>query len=61
MRKLKLDLGELAVESFETAAAPGEAAAGTVHAHHHTRGHDSCQFSCQLNCTYDMSCYNPCI
>ncbi|HEU0016157.1 MAG TPA: pinensin family lanthipeptide [Longimicrobium sp.] len=60
MRKLKLDLDALAVESFETAA-DGAPAAGTVHAHHHTRGHDTCQFSCELGCTNDVSCFNPCI
>jgi hypothetical protein len=60
MRKLKLDVQNLRVESFAAVAAP-EARGGTVHAHNHTRGgHPSCYFSCQLDCTLDMSCNDPC-
>lgn len=59
MRKLKLDVERLTVESF-TPESARDGFGGTVHAHVHTRGHDSCYFSCQLGCTYQESCYNPC-
>ncbi|HEX2078588.1 MAG TPA: hypothetical protein VHG08_12790 [Longimicrobium sp.] len=59
MRKLKLELEALTVESFTPAAAP-DVRGGTVHAHNHTRGHDSCQFSCWVGCTYEISCYEVC-
>lgn len=60
MRKLKLDVDNVTVESFAPESAPGERG-GTVHAHDHTRGgHRTCQFSCPVGCTYDVSCYDPC-
>jgi hypothetical protein len=60
MRKLKLQVEALAVESF-TSQAERPAAPGTVHAHNHTRGgHNTCQFSCQVGCTADQSCYEVC-
>lgn len=59
MNKLKLDIETLSVQSF-TPAAGNAARGGTVHAHNHTKGHDTCYFSCQLGCTYQESCYNPC-
>jgi hypothetical protein len=59
MRKLKLDVQNLRVESF-TPHAAREARGGTVHGHNHTRGHNTCSFSCQLGCTFDMSCADPC-
>lgn len=59
MRKLKLDVQNLRVESFAPVAAR-EAQGGTVHGHHHTRGHDTCYFSCALGCTVDVSCGDPC-
>lgn len=60
MRKLKLNLDKLAVESFAPAAVRQERT-GTVHGHHHTNGHNTCQFSCWVGCTYEMSCYEPCV
>lgn len=59
MRKLKLQLDELAVESF-TPVVVRQERTGTVHGHNHTRGHNSCQFSCWVGCTYEMSCYEVC-
>jgi hypothetical protein len=60
MCKLKLDVDELAVESFMAAPAPGEPS-GTVHAHAQTRNANTCNnFSCQVGCTYQESCYMPC-
>ncbi len=59
MRKLKLHLEDLAVDSFVAEkGAPAEP--GTVHAHGHTKGHDTCYFSCQIGCTAQESCYDPC-
>jgi hypothetical protein len=61
MRKLKLDVENVTVESFAPQSAGGERG-GTVHAHNHTHGgHQTCQFSCAAGCTYDDSCYNPCV
>lgn len=62
MRKVKLNLDSLAVDSFTPDSTRGEYA-GTVHAYANTRGNgNTCNnFSCQLGCTYDQSCYNPCI
>jgi hypothetical protein len=54
MRKLKLDLDNVTVESFTPQPAGGEQG-GTVHGHDHTRGHNSCQFSCWAGCTFEMS------
>jgi hypothetical protein len=60
MRKLKLDLEHLAVESFTPASVRGECG-GTVHGHDATRNANTCNnFSCQVGCTYQESCYNPC-
>jgi hypothetical protein len=61
MRKLKLDVDNLAVESF-TPESARKAGGGTVHAHDApTRNANTCNnFSCQVGCTYDESCYNPC-
>jgi adenine C2-methylase RlmN of 23S rRNA A2503 and tRNA A37 len=59
MRKLKLDVEELTVESFAPER-PHLADRGTVHAHDHTRGHNTCYFSCQVGCTADVSCYQIC-
>ncbi len=60
MRKLRLDVDELAVESFMAASA-GSEPSGTVHAHAQTRNANTCNnFSCQVGCTYQESCYMPC-
>lgn len=59
MRKLKLDVEKLTVESF-TPQSADETRAGTVHAHDHTRPHKICQFSCWAGCTLDVSCYEVC-
>ncbi|HSU12528.1 hypothetical protein [Longimicrobium sp.] len=60
MRKLKLDLDDLAVESFAPASVRNESG-GTVHAHDATRNANTCNnFSCQAGCTFQESCYNPC-
>jgi hypothetical protein len=59
MRKLKLDVQSLRVESFAPDSAH-EVRGGTVHAHNHTRGHNTCYFSCPLGCTLDMSCAELC-
>ena len=45
MRKVKLQLDELAVESFDTAAV--EKPGGTVHAHERT---DGCTNTCPASC-----------
>lgn len=69
MRKLKLDLDNLAVESFQTA--DGDAAArGTVHgeANGQTAFGGPCpvwtaKVSCEIACTYDScagTCANSC-
>lgn len=60
MRKLRLDADQLAVESFMAQSARSKAS-GTVHAHAQTRNANTCNnFSCQVGCTYDESCYMPC-
>ena len=60
MQKLKLDLDDLAVESFTPGSMRGERG-GTVHAHDATKGGNTCNnFSCQVGCTYQESCYVPC-
>ena len=59
MRKLKLDVDNLAVESFAPECARQEG--GTVLGHDATKGGNTCNnFSCQVGCTYQESCYNPC-
>lgn len=53
MRKLKLDLDQLAVESFLAQTGRGERS-GTVHANAPTNNGNTCNnFSCQVGCTYD--------
>lgn len=61
MRKLKLDVDNLAVESFTPGAVRVEEH-GTVHAHQNTRGNgNTCNnFSCAVGCTYQESCYMLC-
>lgn len=59
MRKIRLEIENLSVESFDTAADPS-AGRGTVHGHH-THLDLSCEGSCfQTNCgaecTYDHGC-----
>lgn len=56
MKKLKLEIETLSVQSFATGAASVDA--GTVHAHAATRNQATCQ-SCQNSCelfTCDASC-----
>lgn len=63
MRKLKLDVENVTVESFAPESARGEPG-GTVRAHDfdHTRGgHNTCYFSCAAGCTADLSCGDPCV
>lgn len=49
MKKLMLDVEQLAVESFATGGAASEA--GTVHGHNHTRGnHATCWETCGASC-----------
>lgn len=62
MRKLTLDVEELTVESFAPETSRLNARGGTVHAHNNTRGgQNTCNnFSCQVGCTADMSCYSVC-
>jgi len=60
MRKLNLDLHHLAVESF-TPGSMHDQRGGTVHGHDATRGGNTCNnFSCQVGCTYQESCFMPC-
>jgi hypothetical protein len=60
MRKLRLDLEELAVESFMPESMRGECS-GTVHAHDAIMGpRTRDNFSCQVGCTLQMSCNDPC-
>ena len=60
MRKLKLDVDNLAVESFTPGAVRGEHG-GTVHAHQATRNGNTCNnFSCQVGGTDPDSCSMPC-
>ena len=58
MRKLRLNLEALAVESF--AAGGVDQDAGTVHAHNHSRNHDTCQASCIPEATCGDSCIYTC-
>lgn len=60
MRKLKLDVDKVAVETFTPESAP-DTRGGTVHAHNHTKGHDTCYFSCPVGCTAQVSCGSPCV
>ena len=62
MRKLTLELDDLAVESFATVVAPDEAG-GTVQGHMATNGNGSAcsnHFSCAVGCTDQVSCAMPC-
>jgi hypothetical protein len=60
MRKLKLDLDDLAVESFIPESVRDQRG-GTVHGHDATKNANTCNnFSCQVGCTYQESCYMPC-
>jgi hypothetical protein len=57
MRKLKLHLEELRVDTFVTDGAPG--GGGTVHAFNHTRNnHATCGF--QNTCVAELTCYETC-
>ncbi|HST61059.1 MAG TPA: hypothetical protein VLK84_20310 [Longimicrobium sp.] len=70
MRKAKLSLDTLHVDTFETAAAsPG--ARGTVHAHAtfygtcqgtcvDTCGGPTCDYPCQTANTCHLTCHDPC-
>lgn len=58
MRKLRLELDALRVESFETAAAGKEP--GTVHAHAPPTRR-SCDESCGGTCPDDGTCMETCI
>ena len=53
MRKLRLHLDELAVESFDTAKTPADAR-GTVHAN---SAYNTCQWSCQCETTHEPTGY----
>jgi hypothetical protein len=53
MKKIKLDVAELCVDSFEACADP--AAEGTVVAHA-TRRVDTCAPTCQTNCDCTLGC-----
>lgn len=60
MRKVKLDLDTLAVDSFTLESARDESS-GTVHAfYNNTRGRTCDNFSCWVGCTYQQSCYEVC-
>lgn len=63
MRKVKLEVETLSVDSFETGAA--QRAAGTVLAHNHTRGnHVTCDASCAAggdSCDCDITVYETCL
>jgi len=65
MRKIKLDVESLSVESFATASAPR--AKGTVLGHEPTRGHNTQCASAYDACptgfcapTYDIACTQTC-
>ena len=73
MKKLKLQLDALAVESFSTDSFPADAA-GTVRGNAGTRNQDTCQESCFGTCDYtcrytckcvftepQVTCLQPCI
>lgn len=61
MRKLKLDVDSLAVESFTPESVRGERG-GTVNGQDATKGGNTCNnFSCQVGCTFQESCTNPCL
>jgi hypothetical protein len=56
MRKLKLELEELSVETFHAEAGPGKDGQGTVHGHQETW-----PFRCTMFCTYNCTgipCFN---
>jgi len=72
VKKLKLQLDALAVESFSTDFVPADA--GTVHGNAGTRNQDTCQESCFGTCDYTcrytckcvpsepyVTCIEPCI
>lgn len=50
MQKLRLDVEELAVESFDAQAEEARRHQGTVHAHLNTQ-----QFRCTYFCTYNCT------
>lgn len=50
MRKLRLNLEELAVESFHAGGGAGKEGRGTVHGHLHTH-----QIRCTAICTYNCT------
>ena len=58
MRKLRLELDELRVDTFVTEGAAG-GEAGTVHGFNHTRNnHVTCGF--QNTCVPELTCYETC-
>ena len=68
MRKMKLDLDVLAVESFEMTA-DGTVKTGTVHGNAATplcskftvcAGGDTCQLSCTGSCYTGLNCHQVC-
>lgn len=66
MRKMKLELEALSVESFETGRSRMEER-GTVFGHNHTRGgHITCGGTCdggntcECPVTVDVTCLEPC-
>ncbi len=63
MRKLKLDLNDLKVESFETTARSSDSDKGTVHGLADTRNRISCLAPCEdeFTCaTCGNSCHGSC-
>jgi hypothetical protein len=57
MKKLRLDVEALRVESFATGRGGGPA--GTVHGFNHTRNnHATCGF--QNTCVNELTCYQTC-
>ena len=56
MKKLKLDLAELRVESFTAASETGQ---GTVVANSLTYGESDCGSGCHYTCLNNMTCNGP--
>jgi len=58
MKKIKLDLDELAVATFTTDVKP--ATHGTVAAHDKPTPNDTCYLSCYFTPCFDFTCQQPC-
>lgn len=57
MRKVKLDLDELRVESF-AAGFPEPVAKGTVQAHATQPNQATCWNTCPYTCSHEIACFN---